>query len=341
MKTRQHALMVILILIALLILLFLGSFLIGRYQVSFKEVLEVLFSALLQRESVSPEMAQSAVLKVRLPRICAAVLVGGALSVSGAVYQGLFRNPMVSPDILGASSGAGFGAALAILLSFSFSGVQFMAFAFGILAVMAAYGISSLVSHGNKDVLLILVLSGMVISTLFSSFIALAKYVADPYSKLPEITYWLLGTLSGMRMTEVKMLLVPLLIGLVPLFLLRWRLNAMAFGEEEAQTMGLNTALLRGIFIFGATLLAASCVAVSGMIGWVGLIIPHLSRMIVGPNYKNLMPATFLIGSIFLLGVDDIARAAFTMELPLGILTSIIGAPFFVLLLFKRKKGWK
>lgn len=319
--------------------LFFASFLVGRYGVSLGQTLEVLFSALLGKESVNPEMVQSVILKVRAPRIIAAVLVGGSLAVAGSVYQGLFRNPMVSPDILGASSGAGFGAALAILLSFSFTGIQFMAFGFGILAVLLAYGISKSVSHG-KDALLLLVLSGIVISTLFSSFITLAKYVADPFTKLPEITYWLMGTLSATSMTDVKMLLIPLLIGLAPLFLLRWRLNAMAFGEEEAQAMGLNTKLLRIVFVFGATLLTASSVAVSGMIGWVGLVIPHLSRMTVGPNYKTLLPVSFLIGGIFLLAVDDIARAVFSVELPLGILTATIGAPFFIFLLFRRKKGW-
>lgn len=338
-RTDRSAAGIIVALIVVLTVLFFFSFLIGRYSVNLEQTLEVLSASLLGKASANPEMVQSVILKVRAPRIFAAILVGGSLAVAGSVYQGLFKNPMVSPDILGASSGAGFGAALAILLSFPFAGIQFMAFGFGILAVFLAYGISKVVSHG-KDALLLLILSGMVISTLFSSFITLAKYVADPFTKLPEITYWLMGTLSATKLTDVKLLLAPLSMGMVPLFLLRWRLNAMAFGDEEAQAMGLNTRLLRAVFVSGATLLTASCVAVSGMIGWIGLVIPHLSRMIVGPNYKTLMPVSFLIGSIFLLGVDDIARTAFSMELPLGILTSTIGAPFFIFLLFRRKKGW-
>lgn len=333
----RRASTVIAALIVILGALFLLSFLVGRYDITLRQVLNIIASRLTGAEPAEPAMVQSVVLKVRTPRIFAAILIGGALAVSGAVYQGLFKNPMVSPDILGASSGAGFGASLAILLSFPFTGIQLMSFAFGILAVFMAYAICTAVSQG-KDSLLILVLSGIVISTLFSSFITLSKFVADPYSKLPEITYWLMGTLSATTSNDVKMLLVPITIGLVPLFLMRWRLNAMAFGDEEAQSMGLDTGRLRILFVGASTLLTAVCVAVSGMIGWVGLIIPHFSRMIVGPNYKALLPVSFLIGAVFMLGVDNIARAVFTMEIPLGILTSIVGAPFFVYLLFKRKK---
>ncbi|MEL7623909.1 MAG: iron ABC transporter permease [Clostridiales bacterium] len=326
------------LLVLILAALFIVSFLMGRFDISLGQVYRVLSSHLLRQECAEPDIVKSVVLKVRTPRIFAAILIGGALAVSGAVYQGLFKNPMVSPDIMGASSGAGFGAALAILMSFSFTGIQITSFIFGILAVVLAYSICTAVSQG-KDSILILVLSGMVISTLFSSFITLSKFVADPYSKLPEITYWLMGTLSATTSADVRVLIIPLLIGFVPLFLLRWRLNAMAFGDEEAQAMGLNTKRLRIIFIATSTLLTAACVAIAGMIGWVGLIIPHFSRMIVGPNYKTLLPVSFLIGGIFMLGVDNIARTAFSMEIPLGILTSIIGAPFFVYLLFKRKKN--
>ena len=246
---------------------------------------------------------------------------------------------MISPDILGASAGAGFGAAMAILLSLPFIFIQFSAFAFGLLAVGLACLICKMVSRG-KDALLILVLSGMIVATFFSSLITLLKYVADPQSKLPEITYWLMGGLSTVSAGDVGMMLVPFTIGIVPLFLLRWQLNAMAFGDEEAKAMGLNTKRLRGIYIISATLLTAAAVAVCGMIGWIGLVIPHLTRMMVGPNHKYLIPASFLMGGIFLLLVDDLARTLFTVEIPLGILTSIIGAPFFVYLLLKRKKGW-
>lgn len=339
-RKKAHSVSVVIVLsaIVLLILLF-ASFLIGRYQVSAGQVIQVFFSKLTGTACDVPEMVQSVILKVRTPRIFAAILIGGALSVSGATYQGLFKNPMVSPDILGASAGAGFGAAIAILCSFPFLLVQGSAFLFGMAAVGLAYMICKIVSRG-KDALLILVLSGMVVSTLFSSLITLTKYVADPYSKLPEITYWLMGGLSAVNASDVLLFLPLLLCGGIPLFLLRWQLNAMAFGEEEALAMGLNTKRLRAVFILAATLLTASSVAICGMIGWIGLVIPHLTRMLVGPNYKDLMPASFLIGGIFLLAVDNLARTLFTMELPLGILTSILGAPFFVYLLIKRKKGW-
>lgn len=323
----------------LLILLFFISLMLGRYQVSLGDMGAVFYARIFGTECTVSEMIQSVILKVRIPRICAAILIGGALSTAGATYQGLFKNPMISPDILGASAGAGFGAAMAILLSLPFIFIQFSAFAFGLLAVGLACLICKMVSRG-KDALLILVLSGMIVATFFSSLITLLKYVADPQSKLPEITYWLMGGLSTVSAGDVGMMLVPFTIGIVPLFLLRWQLNAMAFGDEEAKAMGLNTKRLRGIYIVSATLLTAAAVAVCGMIGWIGLVIPHLTRMMVGPNHKYLIPASFLMGGIFLLLVDDLARTLFTVEIPLGILTSIIGAPFFVYLLLKRKKGW-
>lgn len=323
----------------LLILLFFISLMLGRYQVSLGDMGAVFYARIFGTECTVSEMIQSVILKVRIPRICAAILIGGALSTAGATYQGLFKNPMISPDILGASAGAGFGAAMAILLSLPFIFIQFSAFAFGLLAVGLACLICKMVSRG-KDALLILVLSGMIVATFFSSLITLLKYVADPQSKLPEITYWLMGGLSTVSAGDVGMMLVPFTIGIVPLFLLRWQLNAMAFGDEEAKAMGLNTKRLRGIYIVSATLLTAAAVAVCGMIGWIGLVIPHLTRMLVGPNHKYLIPASFLMGGIFLLLVDDLARTLFTVEIPLGILTSIIGAPFFVYLLLKRKKGW-
>ena len=320
-----------------LVALFFASFMIGQYPITPGGVLNIIGSRVFGFECTEPSMAQTIMWKVRLPRICAAIGIGAALAVAGAVYQGLFRNPMVSPDILGASSGAGFGAALALLFSLPYAMVQANAFVFGILAVAVAYLICQRVSRG-KDAVLMLILAGMVVSTLFSSFITLIKYVADPESKLPEITYWLMGSLANVNKNDVLFLIVPLLIGIIPTFLLRWRLNVMVFGDEEAQSLGLNVKRIRGGLILCATLLTATSVAVAGMIGWIGLIIPHMCRFIVGPNYKNLVPMSLLMGGIFLLVVDCLARTLFTTEIPLGILTSLIGAPFFVYLLFKRKK---
>ncbi|MDX9873234.1 MAG: iron ABC transporter permease [Clostridia bacterium] len=329
----------LLLLFALLLGIILISFVIGRYFVPVSDIFRIFYAKIAGIPSNCPEMIESVVIKVRLPRIITAVLVGGALAISGTAYQGLFKNPMVSPDILGASAGAGFGAAMGILLSLGILGIQGSAFLFGLIAVVLSYSISSAVSRG-KDAILILVLTGMVVSTLFSSFITLIKYVADPYNKLREITYWLMGGLSAACLNDVKIIILPLVIGVIPLFLLRWQLNVMVFGDEEARAMGVNTKRIRLAVILSSTLLTAAAVAVCGIIGWVGLVIPHLSRILVGPNYKTLLPASFLIGGAFLLLVDNLARSLFTMELPLGVLTSIIGAPFFIYLLMKRKKGW-
>ncbi|WP_283171071.1 FecCD family ABC transporter permease [Curtanaerobium respiraculi] len=322
----------------IMLVLFFASFMVGQYPIEPSTVVDIIVSKSFGLPCSEGEMVQTIVWKVRLPRICAALVIGAELSVAGCVYQALFKNPMVSPDILGASSGAGFGAALAILLSLPYAIIQVNAFIFGIAAVALAYFICKCVSQG-KDALLMLVLGGMIVSTLFSSFITLTKYVADPDSKLPEITYWLMGSLSTINLQDIVFLLPPTILGMAPLFALRWQLNTMAFGDEEAQAMGLNVNRLRATFIFCATLLTAAAVSIAGMIGWIGLIIPHMARFLVGPNCKELLPMSFLTGGSFLLLVDNVARNMFTVEIPLGILTSIIGAPFFFYLLLKRKKG--
>lgn len=325
----------------MLILLFavMLSFTLGRYGIPIQDVIHAINSRITGTHAALPSAVEIVIFKVRIPRIIAAMLIGGALSMSGATYQGLFKNPMVSPDILGASAGAGFGAALGILMSFDIVGIQTASFLFGLAAVGLTFLISSIIGR-NNSALLALVLTGMVISTLFSSFISMTKYVADPYSKLPAITFWLLGGLSSVSMSDIKMITVPILMGTIPLLLLRWRLNVLSFGEEEAKAMGIDTARIRTVVIICSTLLTAASVSVCGMIGWIGLIIPHLARMLVGPDYKILLPASLLVGSTFLLLVDDIARSAFQLEIPLGILTSIIGAPFFIYLLIRGKRGW-
>lgn len=329
---------VIMVIIAL-ILLFILSLSVGRYGITLSEFLQIIAFKLFGIEGNYSKVIETVLFKVRLPRMLAAIFVGGALSMAGATYQGLFRNPMVSPDLLGASAGAGFGAAIALLFSFSILQVQISSFIFGIGAVFLTYLISSIISTENSSTLT-LVLTGMVISTLFASFISMMKYVADPYSKLPNITFWLMGGLSSVKSSDVIMMSIPIVIGAIPIVLLRWKLNVLTFGEEEAQAMGINTKRIRAMFILCATLMTSAAVATSGMIGWVGLVIPHLVRMIVGSNYKILLPASALVGSFYLLLIDDIARSLFSIEIPLGILTSLIGAPFFIYLLLKGKKGW-
>lgn len=325
--------------ILLPIVAFIISFTVGRYSISVLTLFDIFYSKLFGLKINYPDTLLTVLFKVRIPRIFAAMMIGAALSVSGATYQGLFKNPMVSPDILGASAGAGFGAAIAILFSFNLIEIQISAFAFGLIAVMLTYFISSVISSEDNGVLS-LVLTGMVIAALCSAFISLIKYVGDPYNKLPEITFWLMGGLSSITTKNVLFMIIPMVFGLIPIIFLRWKLNVLSLGEEEARSLGVNTSRVRIIMIICSTLMTAASVAIGGMIGWVGLIIPHLTRMIVGPNYKILLPASILVGSSYLLLVDDVARSLFSMEIPLGILTSLIGAPFFIFLLLKGRRGW-
>ena len=307
-----------------------GSVLLGRFSVTPKELFRLLLSRLTETEPGWRDGAENVVFQIRLPRVAAAALIGAALAAAGVSYQGMFRNPMVSPDILGASTGAGFGAALAILLGAGYFGISMSAFVFGLLAVAAAYAVSCM-SRTNQTIALIL--SGMMVSSLFSAGTSYLKLVADTQQQLPAITYWLMGSLSSIKPRDVLFLVIPVTLGLVPLLILSWRMNLLTLGEEEARSMGVNTRLLRFTVILCATLLTASSVAVSGMIGWVGLVIPHFCRMLFGYDYRRLIPAAALFGAAFLLAVDDIARLVTTGELPLGILTAFVGAPLFLYLI--------
>ncbi|MBC2582692.1 iron ABC transporter permease [Clostridium sp. DJ247] len=336
-KVKKNYVMIVLFLLP--IIAFIISLTLGRYGIPLSDLMTIFTGKLFNLPVTLPETVETVLFQVRIPRIIAAMLVGAALATAGATYQGLFKNPMISPDILGASAGAGFGAAVGILMSFGVVGIQFSAFLVGLGAVILTYTIATIIARGNNAIL-VLVLTGMVVSTLFSSFISITKYVADPDSKLPAITFWLMGGLSSVGTRDIMILLMPLALGIIPIMLLRWKLNVLSFGEEEAQAMGIDTRKIRIIVIICSTLLTASAVSISGMIGWVGLIIPHIARLIVGPNYKVLLPASMLIGSTFLLLVDDVARSAFVMEIPLGILTAIIGAPIFIYLLLKGRRGW-
>lgn len=315
---------------AVFLAVLLGSLLLGRYALSPGQLLHMLWTKVTGGAADWPLSDDKVVFAVRLPRVAAAALVGAALAVSGAAYQGMFRNPMVSPDILGASTGAGFGAAVAILLGAGYFGISAAAFCYGLLAVAAAWLVSRL-SRTNQTVALIL--AGMMISSLFSAGTSFVKLVADTQQQLPAITYWLMGSLSSVKDTDVLFLSIPVTLGMVPLLALRWRMNLLTLGEEEAQSMGVNTRRLRGTVIVCATLLTSASVAVSGMIGWVGLVIPHFCRMLFGYDYRRLIPAGALFGASFLLIVDDIARLVTTGELPLGILTAFVGAPLFVYLI--------
>ena len=332
---------IILLLVAILILAIIGSVALGRYPIGIKEMFGIIGNAVLswfeglglpsvELTEFWTKTQESLLLKHRLPRIIVACLVGCCLSAAGAAYQGVFQNPMAAPDILGASSGAAFGAALAILLDMDSFMIMMFAFAASILTVMLV------IYTGNRAKgkrVLGLILSGIMISSLVSSGTSFIKLVADPEDQLPAITYWLMGSLNGTSPKDVAFAIIPMLIGLIPLLLLRWKINILTLGDEEAKTMGVNAKRLRTIVILSATLITAASVSVSGMIGWVGLVIPHLARRLVGNNYQHLMPTTMLFGAIFLLLVDDISRNMFATEIPIGILTSLIGAPFFIYLI--------
>ena len=280
---------------------------------------------------------QTVVFRIRLPRVIAAMLVGAGLSLAGASFQGLFRNPLVSPDILGVAAGAGFGAALGILVSGNPWVIQVSAFAFGIVAVAVTYGIGR-VYHNSST--LILVLAGIIVGSLFSALLSLAKYVADPYDTLPAIIFWLMGSLSSVSNTDIIAVAPPILLGSLCLYLIRWRINLLSLGEEEAQALGLDTKRMTVVLIVASTIITASAVCISGIIGWVGLVVPHIGRMLVGPDFRNLVPVSAILGASFLLVVDDIARTLTATEIPLGILTALVGAPFFAYLLTQKKVGW-
>jgi iron complex transport system permease protein len=317
------------VLAAVVAAVFVCSLGVGRYAIAPADLLALLTG----QGGGADGMDGNVFWAIRLPRMVAAMLIGSALSVSGATYQGIFRNPLVSPDILGAAAGAGFGAALAIFLGLGKLPLQLLAFAFGLVGVLVSYATGLRFSGQARDNTVTLVLCGMVVTAIFSALISGVKLIADPYDELPTITFWLMGGLSYVTSDDVALMLAPLAIGFTGLFLLRHRLNVLSLSDEEIGALGVDAAKTRGVVILCATLLTSGAVAVGGMIAWVGLIVPHAARLITGPNYGKLLPVSFLVGVAFLLLVDDVCRTALAIELPLGILTAIIGAPLFLVLL--------
>lgn len=280
---------------------------------------------------------ETVLFNIRLPRILGAAFVGAALSVAGAAFQGLFKNPLVSPDILGVSSGAGFGAALAILLIGNALAIQASAFVFGIVAVAATCLIGKIYKGTGT---LVLVLAGIITGAFFSALLSLVKYMADPYDTLPAIIFWLMGSLGSVSTGDLIFVTPAIIAGIVVIFLLRWRINVMSLGEEEALALGVDTKKTMRIIIVCATLITASAVCISGVVGWIGLVIPHLGRMLTGPDFKTLIPVSAFLGATYLILIDDLARTVATVEIPLGVLTALIGAPFFAYLLSKKSVGW-
>lgn len=337
-KKTSSSIMIIVSLIVIMFATILISFNLGRYAVDVKIVLQILLSKFFDVTKTWNDRQETIVMAVRLPRIIAALMVGASLSVSGATYQGLFRNPMVSPDILGASAGASVGACLMMLLNQNGAVIQIAAFIFGLLAVMLTYSLSKAIAK-KADMVLMLVLCGLIVSTLFQSFVSIIKYLADTDSQLPEITYWLMGSIAKATYKDLMFFTIPFLLGIIPIFMIRWKLNVMSFGEDEAKAMGVNVPLIRFICIICSTLLTAGVVSIAGTIGWVGLMIPHLVRFLVGPNNNKLIPVSCLVGAVFMLIVDNVCRTLLPYEIPLGVLTSLLGAPFFILILYKHRGG--
>ena len=317
----------------ILVAVFVISLFIGRYAISPSSLLELVTGR------ADPDGMDSIIFfTVRLPRMIAAILIGAALSVSGATYQGVFRNPLVSPDILGAAAGASFGAALAIFMGFDKIWLQVLAFGFGLLGVAVSYIIGTRLSGRMRENTVTLVLCGMVITAIFSALISAVKLGADPYDELPTITFWLMGGLTYVTSDDIYIMLAPLCIGGILLFLMRFRINVLSLSDEEISAIGIDAGRARGIIILCATLLTSSAVAVGGMIAWVGLIVPHIARLLTGPDYRKLLPASLMIGAIFLMVVDNFARTLLAIELPLGVLTAIVGAPLFLVLLVRSGK---
>jgi iron complex transport system permease protein len=314
------------------------AFAVGRFPVSVGDLFAATVGKWFGTSRPVPATVETVIYQVRGPRVLAALVVGAALATAGAAYQGMFRNPLVSPDILGVSSGAALGAALAIFLSWDLVGIQALAFVGGLAAVGMAYGIA--VSLRGRDPLLTLILAGVVIGTLLGSCVSLLKYLADPYNQLPAITFWLLGSLASVSPADLEVVVPTVLIGLAPLMLLRWRMNLLTLPDDEARALGVETTRLRLAVVCAATLVTAASVAISGIIGWIGLLVPHAARMLVGPGFARMLPMTIILGAGFMLAVDTLARTTATLEVPPGVLTALLGTPMFLWLLAKAKRAW-
>jgi len=319
------------------LLLFLSLF-VGRLDVAPREVLRIVAGQVLPIARSWPASVEIIVIQIRLPRALIAMAVGAGLSISGAAFQGMFKNPLVSPDVLGVSAASGFGAALAILLTRSSLELQLLAFGFGLLGVAITYMLARMY---QTTPVLMLVLSGVVVGAFFSALLSGAKFVADPENKLPAITYWLLGSFNGVTLRTVMIVLPAIAIGTVGLLLVRWKLNLLSMGDEEARALGVATERVKAVIIVCSTLITAVAVSTSGVIGWVGLVMPHVARTLVGPDHRRLLPAALSVGASYVLIIDGVARTAAAVEIPIGILTAIIGAPYFAYLLRRTSGMWQ
>ena len=322
---------------ALLVVIAL-SFATGKFAISPLAILAALVEKLTGRADLVSADVRLVVWQVRAPRVLAAVLVGAALSGAGATYQGLFRNPLVSPDILGVAAGAGLGAITGIYLDLPIAAIQVLAFAGGLVAVLIVYGVGA--SIRSRDPVLALVLAGVAVGTLLGAATSMLKIFADPYNQLPAMTYWLLGSLTAVTPGDLLSAAPAVALGLLPLVSLRWRMNVMSLGDEEARALGIESTRLRAVFVAAATLMTAAAVSIAGVVGWVGLIVPHAARLLVGPDYSRLLPLSLILGAGFLVFADTIARVIAVTEVPLGSVTAVVGAPGFLWLLGTGRRGW-
>lgn len=324
--------------ISLFLFVFILSFFLGKYPIPISDFFRAVLNKFIPIEQTWSTQIETILFKIRFPRIIMAVVIGSGISVAGATYQALFQNPMVSQDILGASQGAAFGAAIGLFFALKYEQVILFSFVFGLLAVGTVLLINKFLRNSS---ILTLVLIGMMIGSLFSSAVSFLKLVGDPTNTLPAITYWLMGSLSSIKMQDLRFSVPLILVGMIPIFLLRWRLNVLSLGEEAALSLGINSQRLRVVLIAAATLITATAVSITGLIGWVGLIVPHFSRLLIGNDHRYNIPITAILGGTFLLFVDDFSRLITTSEIPIGILTSFIGAPIFVVLIAKNNRSIK
>ncbi|HUL95959.1 MAG TPA: iron ABC transporter permease [Usitatibacter sp.] len=317
--------------VAALAILVAWSFTVGRFAVAPSDVVRALWASLFGGESGLARNVEAVVLQVRAPRVAAALAVGAALAAAGAAYQNLFRNPLVSPDILGVAAGCALGAGIAVLASLPIAAIQAFAFVGGLIAVGLVVAIGTWI--GGRDPILTLVLTGVVVGSAFGAGIALVKYVADPYNQLPAITFWLLGSFTGALPRDLPATLIPIALSVAVLWLLRWRIDVLALSEDEARSLGVDVRRLRLVVIVAATLATASAVSLAGTIGWVGLLVPHAARLVTGAAFARVLPLSLAIGAAFMLAVDTACRTLFATELPPGVVTAFIGTPAFVVLL--------
>ena len=327
------------IIIILPFIIFFVSLFLGRFTVDVNTVFKILSNYFLNTnfEKTWSDSAAKVIIEVRFPRAVMASLIGAGLSISGAAYQGMFHNPLVSPFILGVSAGASFGAAVGIVMELPYLQIQLLAFVFGIIAVMITF----FLSHVYKSTpILMLVLAGTVVSAFFQALLSAIKFTADGDEKLPAITFWLMGSLGNVSLQDLSLSIIPITISMIGLLAIRWRINVLSMGEKEAKSLGVHTERIKLVIIIFSTIITSTAVSICGIIGWVGQVIPHFCRMLVGPDHKALLPATVFVGAAYILLVDNLCRLLTATEIPIGILTAIIGAPIFAYLLRKTRGGW-